>query len=270
MLNPSSVHDFSMKTTVTLPFDILEHIANILGVQSDKRTLRALSRICKFMVPPCRRYLFSSISLTNVTTPKATSLARFLSEAPDIICHIKELEYVIKTQIPTSQHINDVFEVLGSLSTSLQSFTLLSYNSSDWNALQEPTKSLLMSLIQLPTIIYLHLALCQNFPLVAISLCTSGLTDIKLIHNNVSEENCGNYSSSISIRRSKTRASVSLDISGLNSAISVLMDHLGPNPIDFGCLEKASIEICSANEAFQMAELLKTAAQLRTLRIYCT
>ncbi|KJA14244.1 hypothetical protein HYPSUDRAFT_72683 [Hypholoma sublateritium FD-334 SS-4] len=257
-----------MKTLV--PLDDLAHIIDILAVKPDNQSLRELSRTCKFMVPLCRRHLFSSVRLrSNSNTPKQIGLVHFLSGSPDVACRIKKLSYIVKPHAPSSRQIIDILEVLRSQSTSLQSVSLSSESvrCSDWNALQEPTKSLLISLMQLPTVTHLQLRYLKNFPLVALSLC-SNLADISV--HNVFEAPSSSYADQI-ITRSKVPTPVSLRIGDFNFAISVLMRPPGPNIIDpiidFSCLENASFNICVASDASQMAEILKMVTRLRTLII---
>lgn len=253
-----------------VPFDILAYITNILAVESDYETLQAFSCTCKFMVPICRQYLFSSVRLSNSTSPEEIGLTHFLSGSPDTTCRIKKLVYFFETSTPTPQDVLDIFKVMRSQSTSLQSISLSSYGWPNWNALREPTKSLLISLIQLPTVTHLELGIIKHFPLVALSLC-SGLTDFSV--STYPYEATSPHSDQI-ITRSKIPSPVSLHIRGFYSPISVLMrppssDAIDPI-MDFSRLEKASFNICADSEASQMAELLKTATQLRTLSIECT
>ncbi|KJA14245.1 hypothetical protein HYPSUDRAFT_208872 [Hypholoma sublateritium FD-334 SS-4] len=256
-----------MKTPV--PFDILSYITNILVIESDNESLRAFSLLCKFMVPLCRQYLFSSVTLrsSKSTTPKGIGLTRFLSGSPDTTCRIKNLEFVVETPTSTSQDVLDILKIMLSQSTSLQSITFSSLGWPDWNVLHKPTKALLVSLIQLPTVTHLKLGAIKNFPLVALSFC-SGLTDFSVSaypYKAISPD------SGQIVSRSKIPSPVSLYIRHFYSAIAILMRPPSPNVIDpimdFSRLVDASFHICSENDASQMAELLKTAGRLQTLFI---
>ena len=255
-----------MKTVV--PFDILAHITDIVDAQSDKGTLRALSLTCKFMVPLCRRHLFSSIKLFNTTNNKEQGLIYFLSGSPDTTCRIKHLLFIIRTKLPTCKQIIDILEVMRSQSTSLQSVTISSSGWLEWNILPEPIKSLLISLIQLPTVTRLKLGIMRNFPLAPLSLC-SGLNDI-----TISEVSEATPQTDQIIARSNIPAPTSLYARRFHSAISVLMRppdlNINGAIIDFSRLEKAVFEISEQSEALQLTELLKTVTQLQKLSIDCT
>ena len=253
-----------MKTAV--PFDILSHITDMVDDLSDKGTLRALSLTCKFMVPLCRRHIFSFVRLSNITKEKEKGLIHFLSGSPDTTCRIKRLLCVIDPKLRICEQIIDVLEVMRTQSTSLRSITITSTEGLDWNLLREPIKSLLISLMQLPTVNHLSLAPTRNFPLAALSLC-SGLTNF-----SISELSEPTPHADQVIMRSNIPTVASLYGRGFYSAISALMrpSHYGPI-IDFSRLEKASFEISEEIEAIQMAEFLKALTQLRKLYIeYCT
>ena len=254
-----------MQTTVPLPFDILMCITDILGEKSDNETLRVLSQTCKFMVPLCRRYIFSSISLSSA--PEKFDLINFLNASPNITRRIQKLEYFLETR--TNQDILDILEVMRSQSTSrLHTISLTSFGWSDWDVVQEPTKALLISLMQLPTVTHLKLELMEHFPYEALSLCKS-LTDISIFRVSEAQSH-----GSRKFTRSKIPIPRSLYMKRFGSSISMLMrppGHKTIGPIiDFSHLEKASFEISGDNEALQMAELLKTATQLQNLSIECT
>ena len=257
-----------MKTTV--PFDILAHITDIVNADSDKATLRALSLTCKFMVPLCRRHLFSFVRLSNTAEEeekeKEKGLIHFLSGSPETTCHIKRLTCVIDAELHIYEQMIDILEVMRTQSTSLWSITITSTEGLDWNLLRGPIKSLLISLIQLPTVNHLSLGPMKNFPLAALSLC-SGLTNFAF-----SELSEPTPQADQVIMRSNIPAVASLCARGFYPAISALMRPLSPyGPIiDFSRLEKASFEISEEIEALQMAEFLKTLTQLRKLYIeYC-
>lgn len=256
-----------MKTPV--PFDILAYITNILAVKSNNKSLRALSsRICKFTVPLCRQYLFSSIELMSSTTPKEIGLTRLLSRPSDTTFRIKNMAYLAETPTPMSQHVLDIFKVIRNQPTSLQSIILSSLGWPDRNVLQEPTKSLLISLIQFPTVTRLQLGDIDNIPLVTLSL--SGPTDFSA---SSASEAASPHSVQRVTTRSKIPSPISLRIRGFHSAISARICPPSPNVIDslkdFGRLEEAYFNIHTASEASQMAEFLKTATQLQTLSIGC-
>ncbi|KJA19688.1 hypothetical protein HYPSUDRAFT_167981 [Hypholoma sublateritium FD-334 SS-4] len=262
-----------METALTLPFDILACIIDTLNTGRDTATLKALALTCKFMLPLCRRHLFSTIRLLNSTptTPKRNSLAPFLSGSPEIVRCLRKLVCAVDSRVPTtSQHIIDILDVLRSHASSLQSMSIRSLRDEwfDWSLLQEPMRLLLISLIQLPTVTRLHLNFLHNFPLVALSLCSS-LNDLSIERVSGGATSCTGQPI---ITRSKIPAPVVLEANErTNFALSVLMHPQHPSVIDpiidFSYIQDASFEILDVSEASQMNELLKTTLQLRSLFI---
>ena len=265
----------NMQTALTVPFDILAYIADTLGASGrHQATLKALSLTCKFLLPICRRHLFSSLRLLNSQEPttKRKSLASFLNGSPEIVFCLKKLKCALDTRSPTtSQHIIDIFKVLRTHRTLLQSITILSLQKDgfDWNLLEESMQSALIFLIQLPTVTRIHLDFLLNFPLVALSLCSD-------LNNFSVQRVCGETicDGRQIITRSKIPAPVVLEVNeGTDLALSILMQPSGTNDIhpimDFSYVQDASFEILNGSEASQMNKLLKTMTDLRLLFIDC-
>ena len=149
-----------------LPLDILLYIIDLLASGYDSvRSLQNLSQACKFMVPLCRKHLFSSIVLVrNSSLPRFGNL---LSKNPDIARYVKKLHYGVNN--PISELELNILELLKEHS-SLQSIVLSSARV-DWNTLPESIRLSLVSLIQLPTVTRLIIDSFRVFPVMALSGC---------------------------------------------------------------------------------------------------
>ncbi|KJA21707.1 hypothetical protein HYPSUDRAFT_67629 [Hypholoma sublateritium FD-334 SS-4] len=264
-----------------LPYDIMKSIADQIalevqvGERTDARpTLQALSLTCKHMVPVCRRHLFSSIQLSSYSSnPNCKKLLILLRENLEIASYVRKLTYCVK--MLADEHEDGVLEVLLRHSTFLHSISLLANaNSPDaWNAQPEPTKTLLISLIQLRTITHLHFRSFHGFfPYNQLSFC-SGLRSLEL-----------QYMAPLLLGDiSPVNVTASPQIPALQSlinndapyhALGILMDATkGPNAlgpiIDFSCLQKADLTIHSRAQADRIGELrlFETAKQLQELII---
>lgn len=171
-----------------LPYDIIKSIADqiALEVQAGEHTdarpiLQALSQTCKLMVPVCRRHLFSSIELSSYSSnPNCNNLLILLSKNLEIASYVQRLTYCVKMH--PDEHEDGILEVLLRHSTILHSISLLANaNSPDaWSSQPERTKSLLMSLIQLPTTTDLFFRSFHGFfPYNQLSFCR-GLRNLEL------------------------------------------------------------------------------------------
>ena len=159
----------------TLPLDILGDIADVLAAYP--RSLKNLSLTCKFMVPVCRRHLFSNISFVkNHVDPKWwTPRYEFFLSHPIILTHyVKNLKLTFENSKAFTPLEYDLLQIIRD-SSSLTSIQIRSTNPKsrpkDWNELPEKMKSLILSFFQISTIRHLTLAKIRNFPAAAFSLC---------------------------------------------------------------------------------------------------
>ena len=108
----------------TIPLDILLNIIDLLagGDDEDVKSLRILSQACKFMVPLCRKHLFSSIRLFSESNSERFS--NLLSQNPDIARYVRSLYYAF-FYIPISGHELNIIAILKERSP-LQSILLTS------------------------------------------------------------------------------------------------------------------------------------------------
>ena len=79
----------------TLPLEILLHLIDLLagGDNEDIRSLQILSKSCKYMVPPCRKHLFSSLNLHSKLNSERFSDLEFKFVA-DVVAEIKNPEWI--------------------------------------------------------------------------------------------------------------------------------------------------------------------------------
>ena len=155
----------------TLPLDILLSIIDLLGAVDDTssiKSLQILSQTCKFMVPLCRKHLFSSLYL--ISNPRLEHFGDLLSKNPDIARYARSLSYEVHN--PTSVHELNILDLLQERS-SLRSIRLFSTESLNWNSFPELMRSSLVSLIYLPTVIDLDITYFKDFPATALSSCSN-------------------------------------------------------------------------------------------------
>ena len=229
----------------TLPLDILLSIIDLLGAGNDRnsiRSLQILSQTCKFMVPLCRKHLFSSLHLDS-----DSSLQRFgdlLSKNPDISRYVKSLIYIMHNF--TSVHELNILELPRERS-SLRSIKLLTPRYLDWNSFPESIRSSMLSLIQLPTVTNLDITYFKGFPTTALSSCSNlisvQLGELRLDPHEVNQA---------IILRSNIPSSVSLVISiracDLAELVNLASLHAGGPIVDFSRVQKVMFDVISPDD----------------------
>ena len=257
----------------TLPLDILLYIIDILagGDDEDVKSLRILSQTCKYMVPLCRKHLFSSLYLHS-----KLDLQRFsdlLLKNPDIARYVRSLKYLVRL-LPVSDHELNILDMLKERS-SLQSIELRSSELEsllDWKNLAESIRSSLVSLIQLPTVTFLSIHSFNGFPATVLSGC-SNLIDLQLGNLILAPSEVNQV-----ISRSKIPAPVSLIINAKslyinrnNYGLASLLDseglHAGGPIVDFSRLQKAEFSLGSRDLLVLVNGLIKVTTRLEYLRI---
>ncbi|KJA21699.1 hypothetical protein HYPSUDRAFT_87915 [Hypholoma sublateritium FD-334 SS-4] len=260
-----------------VPYDILATIADQVAiavpVTRREATLRALSQTCKFMVPVCRRHLFSSIRLHG-SKVSYQNLMNLLEEKPEVASYVRTLWCTLRP-LP-NEHENGVLEALLRHSTSpgnsssLHSISLdASFRTGDeWSVQPASMRRLLISLIQLPTIIGLHLSGIQDFPVNQLSLCRAlrhlslqDVRDFALLGDNSLPTDC----------RVPTPLLLGVSMTSYNSLVVLMDPKKGPNAlgpiIDFSLLQEATFTVCKPVEVDHICRLLKTAQKLERLSI---
>ena len=247
-----------------LPLDIFLIIVDLLadGDNENIKSLRILSQTCKSMVPLCRKHLFSSLRLRGELNSERFS--DLLSKNPDIARYVRNLNYRIYL-LHISGHDLNILNMLKECS-SLQSIELSSSGKwNSWNTLTESVRSSLVSLIQLPTVTFLHIHTFDGFPATALSGC-GNLIDLKLGEINLAPPEVNQV-----ISRSKIPAPVSLyidtDTYGLAALLKSASLDAGNPIIDFSRLQKAEFEVQSRDDLDQANEVIKVTTRLEYLCI---
>ena len=244
-----------VRTTVTLPFDILLYITDLLAGENDEgiKSLRFLSQACKSMVPLCRKHIFSSLRLNNELSSRFSDL---LSKNPDIARYVRSLNY--RAWKPISDHVLHILDVLKERS-SLQSI-VLSTPGLSWNDFPESIRSSLVSLIELPTVVNLNIDGFDWFPATALSGC-SNLNDLELKELELAPPEV-NYV----ILRNKIPTPTSLYIKKKAYSFAALLNsaslHAGGPIVDFSRLKRVLFEVECRGDIDQVNELIKVSTQL--------
>ncbi|KJA13789.1 hypothetical protein HYPSUDRAFT_485845 [Hypholoma sublateritium FD-334 SS-4] len=259
-----------METQPKIPLDVLGYIADVLAANTS--TLKRLSLTCKFMIPICRRHIFSNITVRDCgLTLGERNRIEFLLSHPTITTHyIKHLWLIFggRDTLCTVQY--DLLQIICDTS-SLTSVRIVSnsmvYDLLDWNEFPEKTRSVVLFLIQIPTLRRILLKKIENFPAAAVLSCC-GLSQLSLLGiSNLappiaddimqSPEITALASSNCSVN--DTRA-ISMHLIGQNIGLTALV-------IEFDRLTDASFTIGNQAEVPQICKLLKTTTCLKELRI---
>ena len=242
----------------TLPLDILLYIIDILAARHHEGigTLRKLSQTCKYMVPLCRKHLFSSLRLWGQSN--SVRFSNLLSKNPDIAHYVRTLNYKVFS-LPRSNHERNILDMLKKRS-SLQSIELSSSINLSWNNLTESIRSSMLSLIQLPTVTSLSIYLIEGFPATALSGC-GNLVNLQLGGLNLAPPEVNQI-----ISPSKIPAPLSLYIDSGTYGLAALLNsaslHAGGPIVDFGCLRKAEFRVGSRDDIDQVNEMVRVTARL--------
>ena len=252
----------------TLPLDILLYIIDLLagGDDEDIESLQILSQTCKYMVPQCRKFLFSSLSFHSELHSERFS--DLLSKNPDIARYVTSLSYEVS--IPVSDHELNILDMLKE-HASLKSIQLLSRDPSlrpfklDWNDLSESIRSSLIFLIQLPTITHLDINDFKEFPETVLSGC-SNLIDLQLGEIKLAPPEVNQV-----ISRTKIPTPVSLYIKRKAHGLAALLNsanlHSGDPIVDFSRLKKAQFHLESRESFVLVNGLIKVITRLEHLKI---
>ena len=244
----------------TLPLDILLYIIDLLASGKDIESLRTLSQTCQYMVPLCRKHLFSSLFLRGDSN--SVRLSDLLSKNPDITHYVRNLNYEVN-YISSSDHEVNTLDMLKKCS-SLRSIALLSSRHLGWNYLTESIRSSFLSLIQLPTVTSLIICLI-GFPSAALSGCGNlidlQLGGLKLAPTEVNQD----------ISRRKNPAPVSLYINtnmyGLAALLNSASLHADGPIVDFSRLQKAVFDVISQDDIDQVNEMIRVTTRLEYINL---
>ena len=244
----------------TLPLDILLSIIDLLGARGDISSLQILSQTCKYMVPLCRKHLFSSLHLRSTSISERFN--DLLSKNPDIARYVRSLNY--RMYHPNRDYELNILEMLKDRS-SLRSIELSSPRL-EWNSFPESIRSSLVSLIQLPTVTHLNIDSFRWFPATVLSSC-SNLIDLQLGHVRLALPEANQV-----ISRSKIPTPVSLNIRSGTHNLEELLNfanlHAG-GLINFSRVQKAIFEVDSdlRGDICNINNLIRVATRLECINI---
>ena len=245
----------------TLPLDILLHLIDLLagGNDEDIMSLQILSQTCKYMVPPCRKYLFSSLNLHSEEDSERFS--NLLWRNPDIARYVKSLNYSLCN--PINDHELNILDMLKKHS-SLKSIQLSPPGYYlDWNDFTELMQSSLVFLIQLPTVTHLDIDDIIGFPAMVLSGC-SNLIDLRLHRLEFTPPEVNQV---ISSSRISTPASLRMtkELYGLAALLNSAGLVTGGPIVDFSRLKKVEFVVESQDDIDQVNELIKVTTRLEYL-----
>ncbi|KJA17257.1 hypothetical protein HYPSUDRAFT_1025308 [Hypholoma sublateritium FD-334 SS-4] len=174
-----------MGTASELPLDILGCIADVLGnfhkLRSQNRQavkdLQMLCLTCKSMVPICRRHLFAHIEFIHTGSHWwYNGLNEFLLSHPTIATHyLKSLHIRVTDEFSALDY--ELLQKIRLNSSALTSIKILS-DLCCWDDLSNRVKSVVYSLIQMPTLRHLTLNCIENFPAAALQSLCIGLKEL--------------------------------------------------------------------------------------------
>ena len=259
-----------MDSELTLPLDVLLHIIKLLAAAGNDRdsikSLQILSQTCKYMVPICRKHLFSSLRLRSKSISKRFS--NLLLENPEIAHYVTSLSHYVD-RVYYSDRISSELIILNILKvrSPLQWIELSCSPAVDWNDYPESIRLSLLSLIGLPTVTLLDINSFKGFPATALSGCTNlinlWLTRIELTLPD-SEFNHV-------ISRSKIPTPAFLNISATTGFAALLNSaslHAGASgPINFSRVQVAYLEVDSQGDIDNINKLIKLTRQLQYIDI---
>ena len=253
-----------MDSELTVPLDVLGHITELLAAPGDDRdsikSLQNLSQTCKFMVPICRRHLFSSLCLRSTSISERFS--DLLLENPDIARYVRSLNY--RMYNPIRDHELTILNIL-KVRSPLKSIDLSSQGLV-WNSFPESIRSSLVSLIQLPTVTHLNINFFTRFPATVLSGCTNlinlqfGYIELTLPDSEFNHV----------ISRSKIPTPTSLNIERGTHGFEALLDYASSHAggsIDFSHVQIAKFQVDCQGDIVNINKLIKVTRRLQYIDI---
>ena len=225
------------------------------------KSLQILSQTCKYMLPICRKHLFSNLDLCNISISKCFS--NLLLENPEIAHYVKSLSYY---RLYYSDPSDDLI-ILNILKVrSPLQWIELSSPGVEWNDYPESIRLSLLSLIELPTVTHLYFHSFKRFPASSLSGCTNlinlqfGYIELALPDSEFNHV----------ISRSKIPTPAFLNIQRGTYGFAALLNyaslHAG-GPIDFSHVERAEFEVDFQGVIDDINKLIKLTRRLRYIHI---
>ncbi|KDR68825.1 hypothetical protein GALMADRAFT_256698 [Galerina marginata CBS 339.88] len=249
------------RAVIPIPFDILESIVELIGVDEDTKSLKAVSLACYAMVPLCRKFLFSSVRLSRGDAQKGSLyIGELLSMSPDIAQYVTKLRYLLHDTNDADRMVLDLLKER----SSLRSLHLRGEDLSDWLAFPAPVRSAVIYILQSHPIALLDICHIRKFPGTVLSFCKH-LTDIQLMWVEMATEEPTHFSN-----QSRIPTPTGLKNMGGYGALEFLMritdSRVGPT-VDFSQLKDAMLEVEMPADEPIIEGLLEIATQLESLSI---
>ena len=165
---------FELTAPPVLPFDVIEHILDVLFNDDTKglQYVKNFSLVCHSFLPLCRKHIFSCISInTRVFRYDGEAFRQLLLESPDIVRYVLKLKIYIE---PSNKHFRCFLSFPVSPLTRLQSLTI-SYTGLylEWGKYPSSTQRSLLNLMHLPTLTHLDMNRISGFPISNLNTCTN-------------------------------------------------------------------------------------------------
>ena len=257
-----------MDSELTLPLDVLLHIIEFLAAarydRDSIKSLQILSQTCKYMVPICRKHLFSFLYLHSTSISERFN--DLLLENPEIARYVRSLNYTVYNPIRDHTVTLNILELL-KVHSPLKSIELSSPRL-DWNDYPKSIRLSLLSLIELPTVTRLDLNSFTRFPATALSGCTNL---INLQFGNL-ELTLPDSEFNHVISRSKIPTPTLLRIRRGTLGFAALLNsaslHAGASgPINFSCVQIAFFEVEFRGDIDNINKLIEVTRQLQYINI---
>ncbi|KAJ3510957.1 hypothetical protein NLJ89_g4380 [Agrocybe chaxingu] len=266
---------------MTIPFDILSNISEILSYEHDIKTLRSLSLCSQALVPLCQRHLFHTICVPNTSgrtftlIDRGRYLDRFhkaLSSSPQIGTYVRHLHYFV-------DHNDREFGMASSILkrlTQVKAFKIEYRAHEDprlfisWKRLSENRRlaSAITSIIKQPTPCSLSIVNISSFPPSILASITSPLLDLDIRFLDVDKS--GNINEALAVGWSQVEGVLpclsSLEIrDSKDSATTVIA--LAGKLFDFSRIESVVVEWDDEEPVGAAKALLKLTPALKDLRV---
>ena len=154
-------------STLSLPYDIVERIIDILAAEGDLIPIKNASLTSSSVLHFCRRHIFHTISSYSNRRPLKKQIIKLLVNNPAIAQYIRELDYLV--------HYTDsqLSPLLPNLLHTISHLECLRFRSDgvDWTEMDPLLRSTLLHLMCLPTLTRVVITNVWNIPISAFAPC---------------------------------------------------------------------------------------------------
>lgn len=168
----------SMASAISLPYDIIGHIIDILAEEGDLVLLNNPSLASSSLLHLCRRHIFRTIPFDNFyfkrQTPPKHSFIRLLDTNPGIVQYIRELNYEVHhNDAQLSPRLPNLLQTISHLRCLRIRNALLENPAQkfDWTKMDPLLRSALLRLMHLPTLTHFEISMVHKLPLSALVPC---------------------------------------------------------------------------------------------------